>query len=145
MNKEEIQAARERCESATVLVDDEVLRLVARYSPAAAETIQALVADLPAALEALEDARMLCMNDHAYDNETSQVFEAVQVINRALADTPSAAAALLAQGEGGKRLLQKYGSHLAWCRARNNLIPGAGKTECDCGFYAAALAPGEET
>jgi len=35
-------------------------------------------------LAALEDARMLCMNDHAYDNETSQVFEAVQVINHAL-------------------------------------------------------------
>ena len=47
---------------------------------------------------ALEDARMLCMNDHAYDNETSQVFEAVQVINRALADRPPAAAALLPQG-----------------------------------------------
>ncbi len=90
---------------------------------------------------AMEDARMLCMNDHAYDNETSQVFEAVQVINRALADTPPAAAL---QGEDGKRLLQRYGSHLAWCRARNNLIPGAGKTECDCGFYAAALAPGGE-
>jgi hypothetical protein len=67
------------------------------------------------------------------------------ISRRALADPSPAAAALLAQGEDGKRLLQKYGSHLVWCQARNNLIPGAGKTECDCGFYAAALAPGEET
>ena len=67
--------------------------------------IDAFLADTPACdaekaalVAALEDARMLCMNDHAYDNETSQVFEAVQVINRALADRPPAAAALLPQG-----------------------------------------------
>ncbi|KKL70017.1 hypothetical protein LCGC14_2109140 [marine sediment metagenome] len=66
----------------------------------------AFLADPPACdaekavlVAALGDARMLCMNDHAYDNETSQVFEAVQVINRALADIPSAAAALLAKVE----------------------------------------------
>ncbi len=57
MTKFDPQAARERCEAAAILIDDEALRLVARYSPAAAQAIQELLADLPAALEALEEAQ----------------------------------------------------------------------------------------
>ncbi|KKN02109.1 hypothetical protein LCGC14_1121120 [marine sediment metagenome] len=57
---------------------------------------------------ALEDARMLCMNDHAYDNETSQVFEAVQVINRALADPPAQ--------EARKTVLVEALQALEWAR-----------------------------
>ncbi|KKL69821.1 hypothetical protein LCGC14_2111080 [marine sediment metagenome] len=37
-----------------------------------------------------------------------------------------------------RRLLRLYGGHLAWCEARNCHIPGATKTRCNCGFYAAA-------
>ena len=92
---------------------------------------------------ALEDARMLCMNDHAYDNETSQVFEAVQVINRALADTPSAAAALLAQGERLEEALKLLRSvvetrgcpYCGWADGRH--------PQKDCP-YRAALAPREK-
>ena len=58
--------------------------------------------------EALEGARMLCMNDHAYDNETSQVFEAVQVINRALADPPAQ--------EARKTVLVEALQALEWAR-----------------------------
>ena len=57
MNKAEIQAARARCEAAAILIDDEVAWLVARYSPAAAESIATIVATLSAALEALEEAQ----------------------------------------------------------------------------------------
>ncbi len=85
-------------------------------------------------LTALEDARMLCMNDHAYDNETSQVFEAVQVINRALADRPPAAAALLAQGEEAKRL------RTALEEAKAVLGPRAAAMY----IIRAVLAPGED-
>ncbi|KKL23813.1 hypothetical protein LCGC14_2421610, partial [marine sediment metagenome] len=50
-------AARKQCEAAAIMIDDEVVRLVARYSPAAAESIATLVATLAAALEALEEAQ----------------------------------------------------------------------------------------
>ncbi len=104
----------------------EALRLLERWSewwdyglgqarPVLDDT-RAFLADTPACdaekavlVSALEGARMLCMNDHAYDNETSQVFEAVQVINRALADTPPAAAALLVQGERQRKALELIG------------------------------------
>jgi hypothetical protein len=60
---------------------------------------------------ALKDARMLCVNDPASDNKHSQVFEAVQVMNRALA-----------QGE-----------HIhKWIDARNEVIK-SGVICMDCG------------
>ena len=100
---------------------------------------------------ALEDARMLCMNDHAYDNETSQVFEAVQVINRALADTPPAAAALLAQGERQRLALKFYADEDNWeFNEGRDCCCGGPLRECHCPAPAdddgararAALAPG---
>ena len=104
----DLPAIKKQNEEAVALIDDEVPRLVARYSPAAAMAISALLGNGFRLVEALEEAG-----------------EALQ------------------SWEEGKRLLLKYGSHLVWCRARNNMIPGAGKTECDCGFYRAALAPGK--
>ena len=52
-------------------------------------------------VEALKDARMLCQNTPEGRKETSQVFEAVQVIDAVLANTSPAA--LLARGERFRR------------------------------------------
>jgi len=56
-NRLDIAAAKKQCEDTAILIDEEALRLVTRYSPAAARSIEILLADLPAALEALEEAR----------------------------------------------------------------------------------------
>ncbi len=60
MDKDEalnLPAILKRHEAATVLVDDEVLRLVTRYSPAATTTILALVSDVPLLVAALAEAQ----------------------------------------------------------------------------------------
>ena len=59
MTKLDLPAIKKLCEAAAVLIDDEVLRIVTRYSPAAAEVIVAERTLVPQLVEALEEAQKL--------------------------------------------------------------------------------------